>query len=67
VSSANEHNYLKKIAELQAQGRIRPGTVFDTEIRHDAWCGLLLRGDRCDCDPEITLRPLSPPPDKGGQ
>ena len=53
-----QHNYLKKLLRLQAQGAL-PLTagVHDVAIAHDDWCGIY-RGKHCHCDPDITLKTL---------
>jgi hypothetical protein len=52
------HNHIKKQLRLVAEGklRVRPGQALHVEVAHDDWCALLVRGDYCDCDPDIRVR-----------
>ncbi len=52
----SEHNHLKKLRKLIAQGQIpiESGSVSQVDVAHDRWCRFL-RGKRCNCDPEIRV------------
>jgi hypothetical protein len=54
-----EHNHVRKLRRMLAQGHLsevmRPGTVSSIDVAHDAWCRLLRKGQRCNCDPEIRV------------
>jgi hypothetical protein len=50
-----EHNYLRKLRKLHAEGKGPHGPgLWHTDIRHDEWCGVF-RGGRCNCDPDIRF------------
>lgn len=51
----DHHNYLDKIAALEAGGAFPPGWVGRVDVRHDDWCDC----DRgfCNCDPYIEIVP----------
>jgi hypothetical protein len=53
LKKPREHNYLKKILRLEAEGKFPPGTVNSLSIKHDDWCNLLVHNGTCNCDPEI--------------
>lgn len=55
------HNYLRKIADLQAVGALRPSSEHTVDVRHDDWCDIYQRRF-CNCDPEIILRDGIHPP-----
>ena len=57
-----KHNYYRKVMELVERGEVQlcPGQVREVDIYHDDWCGIY-RGDYCDCDPEIEVRPAMEP------
>ncbi len=54
-----EHNYMKKIRRMVADGQIpAEAGLSHLSIRHDDWCGIF-KGGVCNCDPEITyFRPV---------
>jgi hypothetical protein len=45
--------------------------AYVTEVAHDDWCNLLAGKGACNCNPEVTIRPISdgagpgPPREKG--
>ena len=51
-----EHNHVKKLQRLIAQGQIptEACTVSQVDVKHDPWCGIF-KGKRCHCDPEIRV------------
>ncbi len=48
-------NYEVLLLKVQAD-IIAPGTLNDVDIKHANRCGLLVRGSRCNCKPEITIQ-----------
>ena len=56
-----QHNYMKKLMDMQARGELPPGGLSDVDVAHDDWCGVYT-GSYCNCDPDITLRKRSSPP-----
>jgi hypothetical protein len=55
---AKEHNHVKKLRRLIAQGKIpiEVGTVRQVDVAHGSWCRLLRKGQRCTCDSDIRMR-----------
>jgi hypothetical protein len=51
----SQHNYIRKFLELQRQGKIRQGSVYEVYFLHESWCGLHL-GGFCNCDCEIIIK-----------
>lgn len=51
-----EHNYLKKLAKLQREGKVpaEKGKAYDARVAHDDWCQSY-NGGYCNCDPDITF------------
>ena len=47
-------NYVKKIA---AMGNLSPGLYY-CGIAHDDWCDFLNGCGECNCNPDITLKPI---------
>ena len=52
-----QHNYLKRILQLQREGKIPPGRVIDCTVTHEDRCSLH-RGGRCNSAAEVTIRPV---------
>jgi hypothetical protein len=52
-STANEHNHLRKLAQLEQAGLLPTSGIIELDVLHDDECGFF-RGGRCDCDPRIT-------------
>lgn len=52
----SEHNYLKKLRELRAQGKVPTvmGKITHIHITHDDWCRIF-DGMPCNCNPDITF------------
>ena len=48
------HNYLPKIAELDAKGLIPADRWSDIEICHNEWCDSI-SGRFCNCDPDVSV------------
>jgi hypothetical protein len=50
------HNYLKKLAQLQSDGKVpgELGKAYDARIAHDNWCRVY-NGGECNCDPDISF------------
>jgi hypothetical protein len=47
-----EHNYVKKLRRLQAQGGLPVGVgVHQLDICPDPWCRIY-KGKHCNCDPD---------------
>lgn len=38
---------------------VKPGAIYDIEVRHDSWCDLLLGRGFCNCNPEIAMREIT--------
>jgi hypothetical protein len=54
--SAPQHNYLTKIQQMWASGDLpREAGYHQVAVSHDDWCGVF-EGQRCNCDPEITVK-----------
>lgn len=51
-------NYMRGVLEIVAD--LEPGSANVVTILHDDWCGYWT-GQRCDCDPEFTVRPEEAP------
>jgi hypothetical protein len=51
----SEHNFITKLLAMQRAGLLPASGAFETDIRHDDWCGFLA-GGRCNCDPEIKTQ-----------
>jgi len=53
-------NYMKKLIEEIKAGRLEvpEGSANVLEVAHDKDCPLLQGLGPCDCDPDITLRPI---------
>lgn len=51
---AGEENYMAKVLELAA--RIPPGQLRHASVYHSWWCGVLINGSRCTCNPEVVMR-----------
>lgn len=52
-----KHNYVKKLLQLQREGKLpEPGTAI-IDVCHDHWCGIH-KGRYCNCEPEIVVRKL---------
>jgi hypothetical protein len=47
--------YLPTILERldQAQGELKPGSLYTIDVLHDDWCSLLNETGACNCNPEI--------------
>jgi hypothetical protein len=59
-----KHNYMKKLAEMQARGELPAAGLSDVDIAHDDWCAIYT-GSYCNCEPEIRIRKRKrsiPPP-----
>jgi hypothetical protein len=56
-----QHNYMKKLMDMQARGELPAACLSDVDIAHDDWCGIYTSG-YCNCDPEITIRKRPTPP-----
>jgi hypothetical protein len=60
-----EHNYLKKLARLQAQGALPVSVgLHQLDICHDDWCHIY-KGKRCNCDPDLRLKTAWTPQPQG--
>ena len=55
MTDPKQHNYMKKLLEMQARGELPTAGLSDVDVAHDDWCGVHT-GSYCNCDPEITLR-----------
>jgi hypothetical protein len=44
---------LEHLAQAQAAGKLKPGTVYMIDVRHDNWCALLAGIGPCNCNPEV--------------
>ena len=51
-----KHNYFKKVLELLEKVEVVPGRIAEVDVYHDDGCALY-RGEYCDCEPEVRLRP----------
>lgn len=62
MKKAKQHNYLKKLIAMRARGKL-PITagLWDLEVALDNWCRIY-KGGYCNCDPDIRVRRLFPPP-----
>ena len=50
-----EHNYIKKINRLYAEGKLNTNVgLHMLNISHDDWCDIF-DGGLCNCDPDIEL------------
>lgn len=49
-----QHNYMKKLKRLEAEGKITAG-VHQFSVLHDDWCNIH-RGGYCNCDPDIVIK-----------
>lgn len=55
-----EHNHLKRLLELQAQGKLpRQAGLFEIDVVHDDWCDMLQGKGYCNCNPEFRQRPAA--------
>lgn len=62
----DEHNYMKKILNLVAEGKLdpAPGEVRHVYTLHDDWCAFWDGGlCNCDCEIEIILENEAQPTD----
>jgi hypothetical protein len=62
MNDPTQHNYMKRILEMQARGELPASGLSDVQVAHDDWCSVHT-GGYCNCDPEITAlrRPTRPP------
>lgn len=51
---AGEHNYMKKIAQAQADGRLEKIGVFQTHVYHDDNCRIY-DGMTCNCNCDVVI------------
>jgi hypothetical protein len=56
-----EPNYVRKLRAMIESGQIQTaaGGAVVVDVAHDSWCAIF-KGKRCDCDPEIRVRPVVP-------
>jgi len=54
---SEEPDYLAKIREIIREGKIPPGSTNFVTVAHDGSCAIYC-GERCDCNPDITVRRL---------
>jgi hypothetical protein len=60
-----EHNYVKKLNRLIAQGALPVGVgVHQLDVCHDAWCRIY-KGKPCNCDPDLRLKTVWTPQPQG--
>ncbi len=52
-----QHNHLRKLADMHRDGLLREGESINVRITHEPGCAIRL-GGFCDCDPQITAKPL---------
>jgi hypothetical protein len=55
VYDPTQHNYMKKLLQLQGEGKLPKVGLQDVDVFHDGWCELY-KGGYCNCDPDIQLR-----------
>jgi hypothetical protein len=50
--------YAKRVvavgAKALAEGRLRPGGLYVTDVAHDDWCDLLAGKGQCNCNPSVS-------------
>lgn len=51
--SKPQKQLLKKIKRYQDEGKLKPGTVVEIDVRHDDRCDLINNRGGCNCGPEI--------------
>jgi hypothetical protein len=56
VESGPGGNYVAKQMAAIARAGLQ-GELVSCSIQHDDWCGIFA-GRACDCDPDITIRPI---------
>ena len=49
-------NYNERVAKAVELAGIKPGSVYNVEVKHDEWCELLLYARECNCDPAVTIK-----------
>ena len=54
VNDPAKHNYMKKLLQLQAEGKLPKVGVNEVDVAHDGWCQVY-KGGYCNCDPDIRL------------
>lgn len=56
VKKIPQPNYVRKLHYLYCIGALpREVGLHRVDVAHDDWCGIFA-GQRCHCDPEITLQ-----------
>lgn len=55
---------LDEIAQVRAEGQLKPGTIHLIDVYHDEWCDLLKGMGPCNCTPEVGPMERVPSPDE---
>lgn len=57
MDTTKTSSYMKKVLQLARDGKIKPGSVQQVHVCHEAWCPFLRdqARNRCCCNPEIII------------
>jgi len=51
-------NYEAKLEAALSQ--VKPGDIYEAAVAHDDWCALLSGRGPCNCDPDVTMKKVTP-------